>query len=407
MRIAMVGPFGFHPKKTMRSRALPLAKALSAQGHQVKILMPPWHTPELADRDWQEDGVDIRYVALGGGVLGRSWRLMRETLAWQPEVVHTFKPKAYSGLVAWWLWQFHRRGLKIVTDSDDWVGWGGWNDMSPYSGTQKKFFSWQEKWGLKHCHAITVASRSLQSIAWTRHSPAGKVHYLPNGPGISQGISPETGPGSNRREELGLSERPVVLIYSRWFEFDNQRLISVLKLVHQAVPDMAILLVGATLLDEDAAEFRRQMSDSDLEDAIVDLGWVEEQDLPATLSSADVGLYLMDDTLLNRSKCPVKLADMLAMGVPVVGESVGQVPEYIIHDRTGLLVGNGDKEGIAAGLITLLQDKDDRHRLGQAAQTHIRNHFNWFKLATDLAQVYISINVDTKHSNRKNVETGP
>ncbi|MCK4898032.1 MAG: glycosyltransferase, partial [Anaerolineales bacterium] len=170
---------------------------------------------------------------------------------------------------------------------------------------------------------------------------------------------------------------------------------------------MAVLLVGASLHDEDAAEFHRQAKGADLENAIVDLGWIEEQDLPATLSSADVGLYLMDDTLLNRTKCPVKLADMLSMGVPVVGESVGQIPEYIIHDRTGLLLDHGDEVGTAAAVVKLLQDKEERHRLGKAAQTHIRNHFNWFKLATDLAQIYINIDVGTKPSNSNDFVTGP
>ena len=115
----------------------------------------------------------------------------------------------------------------------------------------------------------------------------------------------------------------------------------------------------------------------------------------------------MDDTLLNRTKCPVKLADMLAMGVPVVGESVGQVPEYVIHDRTGLLLDHGDEVGIAAAVVKLLQDKEERHRLGKAAQTHIRNHFNWVKLAADLAQVYINIDVGTKSSFPSDVAAGP
>ncbi len=106
MRIAMIGPFGLHPNKTMDSRALGLARALVPRGHAVQIFMPPWQTPAEADRRWLVDGVELRYVPLRGGVPGITARLLREVLAWQPDVVHSFKPKAYSGLVAWWLWQF-------------------------------------------------------------------------------------------------------------------------------------------------------------------------------------------------------------------------------------------------------------------------------------------------------------
>ena len=167
MRIAMVGPFGFHPNKTMRSRALPLAKALSSD-HQVKIFMPPWHSPEEEDRTWMEEEVEIRNVVLGGGAPLITLRLVREVLSWKPDVVHAFKPKAYSGLVSWCLWQFYRRRIRLVVDSDDWEGSGGWNDQAPYTSFQKQLFAWQEDWGLTHNHAVTVASRTLQSLVWAK-----------------------------------------------------------------------------------------------------------------------------------------------------------------------------------------------------------------------------------------------
>ena len=50
MRIAMLGPFGLHPKQTMRSRALGLARPLVARGHAVRLIMPPWETPDEAGR---------------------------------------------------------------------------------------------------------------------------------------------------------------------------------------------------------------------------------------------------------------------------------------------------------------------------------------------------------------------
>ena len=113
MRIAMVGPFGLHPNKTMASRALGLARPFAQQSHDVIMIMPPWQTPEEADKEWQVDGVTLRYVPLSGGIVGTTRRMIRELLAWQPDVVHCFKPKAYSGLVAWWLWNFHRNKFQV------------------------------------------------------------------------------------------------------------------------------------------------------------------------------------------------------------------------------------------------------------------------------------------------------
>jgi glycosyltransferase involved in cell wall biosynthesis len=381
----MVGPFGFHPNKTMRSRALQLAKPLAGRGHEVKIIMPPWQTPEEANREWVEDGVQIRYTSLKGGVLGTSRALIRDTLAWKPDVIHAFKPKAYSGIAAWWLWTFHRRQLRLIVDSDDWEGWGGWNEIAPYTATQKRFFAWQERWGLAHNHALTVASRTLQSLAWASGLQMEKVFYLPNGPGIGQDISLS----DQTRADLGLSHRPVLLLYSRLFEFNTDRLVTILEGVKAVIPNLAILSVGAGLLAEDAATLRDRLLASGLQDQIVDVGWIEETELPQYLAAADVGLYLMDDTLLNRTKCPVKLADMASIGLPVVAENVGQVGEYVIHEQTGLLRSPGDVDAVTADIVHLFQADSERRRLGEGAKEHLASHFNWEHLATVAERAYL------------------
>ncbi|MGB4873395.1 MAG: glycosyltransferase family 4 protein [Candidatus Promineifilaceae bacterium] len=384
MRIAMVGPFGFHPNKTMRSRALGLARPLAARGHQVQIVMPPWQTPAEADKRWQEDGVLVRNIPLSGGLPGVTRRLVREVLDWQPDVVHCFKPKAYSGLAAWWLWQFHRRDVRLVVDSDDWEGWGGWNDLAPYSAAQKHFFAWQERWGMTHCHVLTVASRALQTLAWGHGVPPDRVAYVPNGAGIRTQLAATHERGSGSDGEAP----PTVLLYSRLFEFETGRLVTALRGVKTAVPTLRILAVGAGLYDADAAQFRQQLAEADLLDAVEDAGWVEEEALPALLSRADVGLYLMEDTLLNRAKCPVKLADMLALGIPVVGEAVGQVSEYVLHGQTGLLRPSGDTAGLTADLIRLLTDPEERARMAGNGRRHYAENFAWSRLADRLEWVY-------------------
>lgn len=378
----MVGPFGFHPKKTMHSRALSLARELVALGHEVAMFMPPWHTPDEADRRWQEDGVSVRYVPLGGGVLGITARLLREMLAWQPDVVHCFKPKAYSGLVAWWLWHFHRRRIRLVVDTDDWEGWGGWNDLDPYSPLQKRFFAWQEQWGMRHCHVLTVASRALQSIAWSMGIARGRVVYLPNGSGIEKQKT------ENRKQKTGNGGEATILLYSRLFEFDTGRLVAILAGVKTAVSHLKTLSVGVGLHDDDATTFRQQLADVGLLDSLIDVGWVETEELPQVLTRADVGIYLMDDTLLNRTKCPVKLADMAALGIPVVGEDVGQVSEYVVNGRSGFLYPTGDIDGITAGLIQLLTNALLREQFAQEAITHMATNFAWAHQALQLEHAY-------------------
>ncbi|MCJ7667572.1 MAG: glycosyltransferase, partial [Anaerolineae bacterium] len=175
MRVAMIGPFGLGPKGTMRMRALPMAQALTARGHEVEIFLAPWGNPEDSGREEERGGVKIHNTTLLPSIplLGHliiTWRLLLRALKSKPHIIHCFKPKAYSGLVAMAIWFVHKIGLtraRLVVDSDDWEGTGGWNDIENYTWLQKRFFAFQEKWGLTHCHALTVASRALETLAWS------------------------------------------------------------------------------------------------------------------------------------------------------------------------------------------------------------------------------------------------
>ncbi len=385
----MVGPFGLHPNKTMSSRAFGLARSLVRMGHVVCLVMPPWQTPDEGDRRWQQDGVEFRYIPVTGGFVTITRRLVQETLAWKPDIVHCFKPKATSGLVAWWLWQFHRYRVRIIVDSDDWEGWGGWNDLAGYSPAQKRFFSWQERWGMSHCHQLTVASRALESIAWSHGIAREKVTYLPNGTGLPQDMQPANEQMiAEKRELLGIGGRPVLLLYSRFFEFDTLRLARILAGVKSAVPDVAILSIGESLFADDARQLQDQLAEKDVLAAMIELGWVDLEELPLLLSCADVAIYLMDDTLVNRTKCPVKLADLIASGVPVVAERVGQVPEYVATGLNGHLRPVGDIAGVVEDCAALLNDQSERVRMAQEARAHYEAHFSWNLLAERLVQLY-------------------
>ena len=263
MRIAMIGPFGLHPNKTMGSRALGLARALTRLDHEIAIFMPPWQTPDEADRWWEVDGVTLRYTSLGAQPFSTSRNLLGDVLAWQPDVIHGFKPKAYSGLAMWWLWQFHRQDLRLVVDMDDWEGPGGWNDLAPYTAVQKRFFTWQEQWGMSHAHALTVASRALESVVWSNGVAAHRVHYVPNGSGLAHaGASLPAYQIEDSRSKLGLSSRPTLLVYSRFFEFDARRLAEVLAEVKQNVPDLGILFIGESLFDSDGQHLREHLDNN-------------------------------------------------------------------------------------------------------------------------------------------------
>ncbi len=390
MRVVMIGPFGLRPRGTMSVRALPMARALAARGHTVTLLLPPWQNREDAGQCEEDAGVRVENIPLPPRVplLFHLWtarRLAVRALALRPDVIHFFKPKAYSGLAHFLLTLRTRsRRPRLVVDSDDWEGPGGWNDMTdPVSGqflytpAQRRFFAWQERWGLTHADAVTVASRTLESLVWALGVPPGQVFYIPNG-----WAGPEAPP--SLRTDKG---PPVILLYTRFFEFPVSRVVGLLRRVQERVPQARLRVVGKGLFGEETRlleEARR----AGLAEAVEYVGWVEPERLPEVFGQVTLAIYPFDDTLINRAKCPVKLLDLLGAGVPVVAEAVGEIREVIRHGETGWLVPPGDEAAFAGAVLRLLDERDLCRRLGMEAARDIRERRSWTRLVTEVEWAY-------------------
>jgi glycosyltransferase involved in cell wall biosynthesis len=117
-------------------------------------------------------------------------------------------------------------------------------------------------------------------------------------------------------------------------------------------------------------------------------GWVEAEHLSGYFAAADAAIFPCDDTLLNRVRHPAKLVDVLAAGLPVVADAVGQNAEYIADGASGLLVPAEDDAALAEAMVRLLQDAELRARLGTAAARRVQEHFDWSELAEQVERAY-------------------
>jgi glycosyltransferase involved in cell wall biosynthesis len=141
-------------------------------------------------------------------------------------------------------------------------------------------------------------------------------------------------------------------------------------------------------MGNEANELRRCGEAAGWSDRVHDAGWVEMSRLRAFFAAADVAIYPFDDTLINRTKAAVKLMDLLAAGVPVVAERVGQIREYISPGENGLLVASGDTQGMTRAVIDLLNDPSRRKSLGDCAVATMTRAYDWDKLAERVDLIY-------------------
>jgi glycosyltransferase involved in cell wall biosynthesis len=275
-----------------------------------------------------------------------------------------------------------------VVDADDWEQ--AWNDLLPYSAVQKKFFAWQERWGLSHADAVTVASRTLEELVVSRIGvDSGRVFYVPNGFGPK--VEPSHGPRSDGVLLLPLTtaaSSPTILLFSRFAEYRLERIVTLVRLVAAQMPQARWLIVGRGFRGEEATLRARLVQAGLARYAKFVSDWIPPERIPALLDLADVAVHPYDDTLLNRTKCSVKLIDFLAAGLPVVADAVGQNREYIQDGMSGLLTPAEDDEAMAGAVVRLLQAPDGRRRLGRAASQRIREKFAWSRLIGTVEEAY-------------------
>ena len=377
MRIAIVGNFGLTGNQTMASRALPLAEMLAGQGHLVRMALPVRR--EGDGRPAHRSTVDIMYAGRpSAGLFGYLWQvvvLAWLSIRWHPGVVYCFKPIAHSGAVLAifqllrWIGSYH--GV-IALDTDDWEGDGGWNERQPFPGWLKRIVAWQEKRSLRSADVVTAASLELVKLA--AQCGARKVVYLPN---CLDDVTPATSVAGEPSRWPGGGTGPRILVYTRFVEYRLERLVDVFEAILARLPAATFLVAGTGLSDEEA-ELGRLVQRRGLASRVRVTGaWVSAEDKPALFGAADVALYLLDDNLLNRTKCPVKLLELTAAGVPVVADRVGQAAEYVADGRTGLLAAPGDVVAMASAAVLLLSDPVLRLRMAEVARSEASKRWIW------------------------------
>ncbi|MDD2308638.1 MAG: glycosyltransferase family 4 protein [Desulfuromonadaceae bacterium] len=396
MKIVFLAPFGIRPKGTLIARMLPLAAGVQACGHIVTIIAPPYTNPEDSGAVEIVRGVrlvNIRLAQKGAtGTLLMAWRMLRAALAEEPDLIHLFKPKGYGGLAAMLLIQLRRFGAPlppVLVDTDDWEGRGGMNETLPYSRAERRVFAFQEQWLLRRSAAVTAASKALYELAITGGMPAAQTFYLPN---CVDDLPPRD--GRMARQRLGIpAEAPVLLLYTRFFEFSQKTLHELFASIHKSLPEVRFLIVGQGRCGEEEL-LRRAADAGGFSAALVMAGWTEAELLPGLLAAGDLAVYPFDDNLVNRAKCPAKLTELLRSGIPVVADRVGQIPEYLTPELQSQLCTPGDVQAMSARCVELLQNRPLCRELGAAARHYILQHFSWTESAARLEQMYQSMCAD-------------
>ena len=85
---------------------------------------------------------------------------------------------------------------------------------------------------------------------------------------------------------------------------------------------------------------------------------------------------------------PQSIKEAFFLKIPVIATSVGDIPEIIKNNETGILVPPNDPQSLHEAINSLLEDKDKASKMAENAFDFIIENFTWEKLLSKYTDFY-------------------
>jgi len=146
--------------------------------------------------------------------------------------------------------------------------------------------------------------------------------------------------------------------------------------------NVLFLIVGNTNIDREYAdkvmEYAKQRNLK-----VRFTGFVPYGDLKALYSACDI--FVLPSF---GEGDPIALKEALASGKPLIGTNVGGIPAQIKNGWNGFLVKPGNEKQLAEKIRYLIDNPEERERMGEKSRKLAREEFDWEKIAERYLKVY-------------------
>ncbi len=110
------------------------------------------------------------------------------------------------------------------------------------------------------------------------------------------------------------------------------------------------------------------------------------KEMPKVYQKADLLIVPSKSTKTWEEQYGMVLVEAMASGLPIVVYRSGAIPEVL--GSSGILVNEGDVNGLTKAILTLLDNKDLRIKLGKIGRRRAEKEFDSEKIAKKLGEIY-------------------
>jgi glycosyltransferase involved in cell wall biosynthesis len=254
----------------------------------------------------------------------------------------------------------------------------------PYSFTAhnlcftRRFLLKEKIRGARFIVAISEFTRRFLIDQVSREGTADKIHV------VHCGLSPEDFSPADPRPK---NEVPLLVFVGQLAERKGAHiLVEASRILRNRDVPFRCLIIGD---GPQRARIEEQVARYDMKDRVELKGARFQEELKSILLEADIFvLPCVTAKDGDRDGVPVALMEAMAMELPAVSTRISGIPELIEDGQSGLLVGEGDPEGLADALQRLIEDRDLRARLGKNGRCKVVEAFHIDKNIDRLVELF-------------------
>jgi glycosyltransferase involved in cell wall biosynthesis len=138
-----------------------------------------------------------------------------------------------------------------------------------------------------------------------------------------------------------------------------------------SIPDAEFVVIGRVQQADYVAQLKGRIRELGIEDRVRFVGEIPQVQLAERMAQATVLMLPSLSEGLGRV-----VIEAMATGIPVIGSSVGGIPEIIQDGRTGFLVPPGDEGALEEKMRWVVEHPADIHRMGAEARKFAKQFFS-------------------------------
>jgi glycosyltransferase involved in cell wall biosynthesis len=304
--------------------------------------------------------------------------------------VHRLKRSGRVGRVCEMARLFRERGFDVVHTHNTYphlygtlaARWAGVPAVIQTRHGQRAGHGWksslQYRWAAKLADQIVAVSHDAADLTVRVDKvPREKVRTIWNGIDL------------NAFDYRGPSREPVAISVSRLSaEKDIPTMLEGVRLARRDVPELRLKLVGD---GPERARLERLSRDWGLAGAVEFCG--DCRDVAARLAE---GAVFVSSSLTEGIS--LTLLEAMAVGLPVIATAVGGNPEVVVDGETGRLVRAQDAAALSAALASVMRDREQGRRWGQAGRRRVEEHFDVRRMVAEYEALYAEIATGARRS---------